>query len=452
MENEQVSGSELDDPAEDLDTEMGLEEGDLTLESPAEPVALARVDRSLYELYRWYQKGRIIIDPEWQRKYVWDNKRASRLIESLLIDLPIPVIYLAIVENGNYEVIDGLQRLTSVFNYFSGHYALTGLEMMPDLNKKKFEDLPSETQAKLEDSVLRTFELSKNTKPEMRFLIFERLNTGGVTLNDMEIRNCLYRGEINSLLKELAESDDFKSCINQKGLDKRMQDRALILRYLAFYEKTYLKAKKGLKAFFNEFLETYQHAPEDKLKEFRLVFKRSMRACYTVFGDKAFRLRRVYESKSQRGGEWTPRINATIFQILAVSMSEYDIGQITRSADSIREAYLDLISTDKKWIEAVSQSTGDPAKIEYSFSVWNERLRQAVSASEKNDAQRLFSYQLKEELFSQDSSCSICGQKIHMINDAALDHDVQYWQGGKTIPSNCRLAHRQCNWERSRQA
>ncbi|MCY0914897.1 GmrSD restriction endonuclease domain-containing protein [Massilia antarctica] len=443
--------SEIEELREDdLNTEIDLDEGDLTLETPASPLNLNKNDRNLAELSRWHQLGRIVIDPEWQRKYVWDNKRASRLIESFLIDLPIPVIYLAINESGKYEVIDGLQRLTSVFNFFANEYALTGLEIQPDLNKKKFSDLPADIQAKLEDTTLRTFELAKNTSHELRFLIFERLNTGGMALNDMEIRNCLYRGSLNSLLKELAETDDFKMCVNQKGLDRRMQDRALLLRYLAFYEKTYHKAKKGLKAFFNEFFETYQNAPEEKLREYRVAFKRSMRGCQTVFGDKAFRLRRVYSSKSQKGGEWTPRINATIFQVLAVSLAEYDIGQLTRSADRIREAYLDLISSDQRWIEAVSQSTGDPVKIDYSFSTWNERLEQAVGANEPNDGKRLFTFALKEEMFAQNSTCSICGQRINLINDSALDHDTQYWRGGKTIPDNARLVHRQCNWQRSR--
>lgn len=442
--------NESDELNEEFDTDIDFDEGESVIESPPEPLNLGKNDRSLAELYRWHQRGKIVIDPEWQRKYVWDAKRASRLIESFLIDLPIPVIYLAINDEGKYEVIDGLQRLTSVFNFFDNSYRLTSLQLMPELNKKLFSELSNEIQSKLEDTTLRTFELAKNTKQELRFIIFERLNTGGMALNDMEIRNCLYRGTLNDLLKELAETDEFKTCVNQKGLDKRMHDRALILRYLAFYERTYHKAKKGLKLFFNEFLETYQRAPEEKLKEFRTSFKRSMRACKTVFGDKAFRLRRVYESKSQRGGEWTPRINATIFQVLAVPMADYDIGQITRSADRIREAYLDLISNDQKWVEAVSQSTGDPTKIEYSFSTWNERLRHAIGSNEPNDGRRLFTLELKEEMFNQDSTCSICSQRIHLLNDSALDHDIQYWRGGQTVPTNSRLAHRQCNWQRSR--
>jgi uncharacterized protein with ParB-like and HNH nuclease domain len=94
------------------------DEGEFSVDKPLATVTLEKFDRSLFELHRWYSVGRLIIDPEWQRRYVWDKKRASRLIESFLINLPIPVIYLAESGEAKYEVIDGLQRLTSIFNFF----------------------------------------------------------------------------------------------------------------------------------------------------------------------------------------------------------------------------------------------------------------------------------------------------------------------------------------------
>lgn len=96
------------------------------------------------------------------------------------------------------------------------------------------------------------------------FIIFERLNTGGMALNDMEIRNCLYRGGLNDLIKELCQLEEFKNSAGQSGLEKRMADRTLILRYLAFYQMTYAKARKGLKAFFNEFFTTYRNPSPEK--------------------------------------------------------------------------------------------------------------------------------------------------------------------------------------------
>jgi uncharacterized protein with ParB-like and HNH nuclease domain len=140
---------------------------------------------------------------------VWDNKRASKLIESFLMDIPIPVVYLAKTDEGKYEVIDGVQRLTSVFNFFEGRLKLSGMEFFKDANKKGFKDLDRVRQSKLEDATIRTFELSPKTSKNLLFIIFERLNTGGIALNEMEIRNCIYRGPLNDLIKELARFPAF---------------------------------------------------------------------------------------------------------------------------------------------------------------------------------------------------------------------------------------------------
>ena len=422
----------------DDDELEGGDEGDFEEALESEAVLLDKNDRGLSELHRWHQRGRLILDTEWQRQYVWDRKRSSRLIESFLIDLPIPVIYLAVNNERKYEVIDGLQRLTSVFDFFDNKYKLAGLEIKKDFNGLQFEDLPEAQQAKLEDATLRTFELSQNTPKDLIFLIFERLNTGGVILNEMEIRNCLYRGKLNNLIKELALLNEFKECVNQKNIHKRMKDRSLILRFLAFYQMMYLKAKKGLKAFFNEFCETYRNPEEEKLNEFRNQFKKAVKAACTIFGNRGFRV----TSKS-------PSINASIFQVICVSFTDYDLGALTRSADAIYEEYLDLVSTDERWVDCVRRTTGDSNRISYSFETWNARLKQVMENSEPNDSTRLFSRALKEDLYRQSDVCKICGQKISLIDDAALDHDKHYWRGGKTVPENARLVHRHCNATRS---
>ncbi len=425
---------------------VGDYEGDLDVSAEKPSLSLQKADRSLHEFHRWYQRGSLIVDPEWQRHYIWNRTRASRLMESFLIDLPIPVIYLSVNDEGKYEVIDGLQRLTSIFDYFENKYKLTGLEILTDMNGKTFSELSKEHQGKLEDAILRTFELSKTAPKDLMFIIFERLNTGGITLNDMEIRNCLYRGRLNNLLKELSKNEDFLNCVNQKQLGKRMGDKMLVLRFLAFYQMTHLKAKKGLKAFFNEFFDTYRNLPEEKVKEFRRIFKSAMRGCFTVFGDKGFRLRR---KQGTSGGEWTPRVNASIFQVVTASFTSYDIGAITRNADNIFEAYVDL-TADDTWADCVQRSTGDPTRIEYMFEAWNERLKTIMKNATPNDSTRLFSRQLKEEMYGQDNNCEICGQKIVLINDAAIDHEEEYWRGGQSVPENARLVHRSCNMQRRR--
>ena len=412
----------------------GAEEGDLEEVTDIESIYFTPCDRSLIEFDRLHKEGNLILDPDWQREYVWTTKRASRLIESFLIGLPVPVIYLSVNNENEYEVIDGLQRLTSVFDFLNNKFKLTGLEIKNELNGSQFKDLPKPLQNKLRNTTIRTIELTQTTHKDLVFLMFERLNTGGVALNEMEIRNCLYRGKLNDLIKELAQFKEFKDCIAQKYINKRMKDRSLVLRFLAFYQMTFTKARKGLKAFFNSFFETYRNPGEETLNEFSNKFKHSMKAAYSIFGDKGFRLKPTSRSA-----------NASVFQVICVSFTDYDQGALTRSADSIFEEYLDLIATDSRWVDCVSTSTGSFDRISYTFETWNGRLKQVMENSEPNDSTRLFSRELKENLFKQSNVCQLCDQRIVLIDDAALDHDRHYWRGGKTVPENARLVHRHCN-------
>ena len=370
-----ITASENENEASENNME-GDHEGDLQVE--ANSVSLDKTDRSLFEYHRWYRNGKLIVDPEWQREYVWDLKKASRLIESFLIGLPVPVIYLAFNEAGAKEVIDGLQRLTSVFKFFDNQYELRGLEILRELNGYKYNQLDQYYQDKLNDATIRAFELSQSTDQDLKFLIFERLNTGGVVLNDMEIRNCLYRGKLNNLIRELSKSDAFMNCVNQKNLSKRMKDRNLVLRFLAFSELHYQNANKGIKKFLNDFLENYRNPSDDKLNEFSESFKKATRAAYTVFGKEAFRL------KSEKG-TWSTSVNSSIFQVITVSFTEYDLGALTRAADAIFEEYLDLISTDDKWISCVKTSTGDTSRISYAFETWTARLKEVMDNYPAND-------------------------------------------------------------------
>lgn len=453
-ENDRVDEEELGETSDQADrdndeTPDGADEGDLEVDLKAPGIIIEKNDRSLSEFQRWYKSGRLIIDPDWQRQYVWENRRASKLIESILIDVPIPVIYLAKNEEGRYEVIDGLQRLTSVFRFFDNEFPLSGLEIVRDLNRKHYRDLPTKHQNKLNDYTLRTFELAEQTPKDLMFLIFERLNTGGVALNDMEIRNSLFRGSLNQLIKKLATDENFVTALSQRRLSRRMQDRALVLRFLAFYERTHLKLRSGLKRFLNEFLEAYRNPSAQKLKEYEDQFQKAMKASVTIFGEDAFRLRREWRSGVAVTGEWATRPNAAIFQVISTSFTRYDLGQLTRSADAIYEEYLDLVTADETWRDYVRRATGETGRIEYVFNTWTERLKKAVSGAEPNDTRRLFSRELKRELFDQSKTCAICNQEIKLLNDAVLDHDRHYWRGGKTVPENARLAHRQCNAERA---
>ena len=431
------------DPAE------GSDEGDLNLDVPIHysHIQLEKADRSLAEFKRWYDDGDLTLDPEWQRNYVWTRPQASKLIESFLLNIPVPVVYLSVTQDGRYEVIDGLQRLKTAFDFLNNDFKLIGLDVRQDLNGRHYRDLDAQAKRTLRNSTLRSFELSSDTDPNIHFLVFERLNTGGTKLNEMEIRNCIFRGPLNELIKELACNTDFVRCVNQGGLSKRMQDRGYVLRFLAFYERTHLKCTHGLKRFLNEFLETYRAASDKKVGEYRKVFRHCMQMTLTVFGEYGFRLKKDPREGS-RSREWNTRTNAAIFQCVATSFQEYSRSEVTASADRIYEEYLDMITSDDKWVDYVRRATGERNRLTYVFESWRRRLREVLADAPQLDNSRAFSKDLKNEMFRQCSKCEICDNDIKLIDDAVLDHEQYYWRGGRTIPENARLVHRYCNMSR----
>ena len=160
----------------------------------------------------------------------------------------------------------------------------------------------------------------------------------------MEIRNCVFRGKLNKRIRQLAKNKDFVDAINMKNLGDRMLDRSLVLRFLAFYEQDPDKASSGLKSFLNRFFDAHRNASEKLLSEYEGHFKKAMKSAVSVFGSHAFRLRRL---DTKGGSDWTPRANASIFQVVATSLAKYDHHDIVRNADAIHEAYLDLLTDPK---------------------------------------------------------------------------------------------------------
>ena len=169
------------------------------------------------------------------------------MIESILLTVPLPIIYLSEQLDGKEYVIDGQQRLTSLFSFIDGkfpsgeEFKLIGLNAYRELNKSGFKDIGEQLQDKISHYTLRSVTLLKQSSSDLKFEIFERLNTGSEPLNDQELRNCVYRGSYNHLLKELAADADFRGLLGLKLADKRLKDVELVLRFSAFFHSTYLK-------------------------------------------------------------------------------------------------------------------------------------------------------------------------------------------------------------------
>ena len=403
-------------------------------------------DRSIFELYRQYQKGNLELRPAFQRLQVWDNSKSSRLIESVLLEVPIPVIYLSEEPDSKYSVIDGQQRLNAFIEFLENNLKLSGLTILTELNGKIFQDIPKNLQDKFENSTIRIIEIRKESHPDVKFEIFERLNTGAVQLNAQELRNCIYRGRYNDLLEELSKDKDFQFLLGIKGPHYRMYDRELILRFFAFYRNTHLNYNPPMKRFLNNEMKKYQNIDEEEAKKLRKNFRKSVRLSKTVLGDKSFR-RFIQGTIRDPNGKWeSNKINKALFDIVMYGFTRYEENQVVPHSDSIREELINIMTHDSNFLDTISTYTDNKDKIQIRFDKWLSALTEIVGIPIKEP--RTFSLEFKKQLWESNPTCAICRQKIHIIDDAEVDHIEQYWRGGKTIPANAQLTHRFCNRSR----
>ena len=227
-----------------------------------------------------------------------------------------------------------------------------------------------------------------------------------------------------------------------------MLDVELVLRFAAFRNMTYLHYKPPIKSFLNEEMRERQNLSDDKAEEIKAAFKNSVSLIKSLLGEKAFR-RYLPGTSSNTRGDWEPKkFNASLFDVLMFGFADKDKNLVMRNLDAIREAYIDLMTSDEEFIEAIVRSTSSLQAVKKRFDKWRLRLDAILDADEPQD--RCFSNALKQQMFDADPTCAICGQQIMSIDDAAVDHIEQYWLGGKTKPENARLAHRYCNCARSK--
>ncbi len=440
-DKEFVDDDQNDANDDDIDEEYEpLAEGRTIRTSSADP--------EIDSLHKKQKRGTLILQPDFQRQYVWDDKKASKLIESVLLKVPLPIVYLAQERDGKELVIDGQQRLTSLFNFIDSKFALVGLTAYADLNKKHFSELEQRLQNAIQYYAIRVITILSDSDPDLKFDLFERLNTGAVSLNEMELRNCLYRGSYMSLLKELAADEEFRKLLGFKEVPKRMQDVELVLRFAAFYHKHYDHYKASMKSFFNEDMGIYQRISQKDADALRKAFRNALQIVKSLFGENAFKsYTRGTDSRNPKG-DWSSGFNFSIYDVQMGVFGTQDKSQIHPVLDAIREGFIDLMTSNQDFIAAIHMGTSQRKRVKDRFNL-TRRLVDNILQPHVSQP-RCFSRQLKQQLFDQNPTCAICNQAISGLDDAAIDHIEQYWQGGKTIPENARLTHRYCNNARPR--
>nr|WP_242033560.1 DUF262 domain-containing protein [Phormidium sp. FACHB-592] len=403
----------------------------------------------------WATRGKLNLQPEFQRNFVWNKIKASRLIESLLLDIPIPVIYVAEEPNKTFSVVDGQQRLKSICSFINGRFPdgqdfkLSGLQVLTELNRKFFKDLDEELKETILNSILRLIVIEKDSDPDVKFEVFERLNLGAEKLLDQELRNCIYRGPYNNLLRELTDNQYLLKILNSSSSHPRMADRQLILRFFAMWRVTHLKYKGPIKQFLNLEMDKHRNLSEKELSKMRAVFEKSIEMAHFVFGKNAFRRFNAGKLDNPNGSWEKNKLNVALWDTLLYTFSYYEKAQIVPIADRIREEFLDLLTNDPQFVEYITSTTDKQERVQYRADIWRQRLQGLIGSNGQEP--RAFSRKLKQELFDKDATCQICHQHIHDIDDTEVDHIENYWRGGKTIPENARLTHRYCNRARGGQ-
>ena len=318
----------------------------------------------------------IDLAPEFQRKVgIWKDRQKSRLIESLLLRIPIPVFYVAADVNETWSVVDGVQRTSTIYGYMKGDFSLTQLEYLTKLEGRPYAQLPRPMQRRIRETQLVVNVIESGTPEEVMFNIFRRINTGGLMLNGQEIRHALYPGSIRDLLKDLAGSKEFLNATDRSINTDRMADRECVLRFLAFHIYPWEKyTANDLDGYLGLAMKKINNMRADERENLSIDFQKSMRASYFIFRNQAFR-------KPFTEGERRRRINKALFDAWAVGLARRSEDQITALVNSrkrVAKEFMALMENDWEFDDAITYSTGTPSRVRKRFQAIDELIERCL--------------------------------------------------------------------------
>lgn len=301
------------------------------------------------------------LSPEYQRRHRWSKERKSRLIESLIMNVPIPPIFLYEYDYSKYEVMDGLQRLTAINDFYSNTFELEGLVQWSELNGRTYKTLPEKVREGVDRRYLSSVILLKETAktPEdalrLKQMVFERINSGGENLTFQETRNAIFDGNMNRLCLRLsrnellctmwgipgpAENEDASGTPNQARAEnesfRRMEDVELVLRFFAFRQKSGLHRGTSLSDYLSFYLRESNHFSTEVLTNLEATFEQTIELAYSIFGEQAFWLWRPRKSGSWA---WYERPTTVVYDpMMSVLAQRLSFGAtLKQKATEIRE-------------------------------------------------------------------------------------------------------------------
>lgn len=321
---------------------------------------------SLRNIVDFVDDGTLELFPDFQRNKVWGPGQRSRLIESILLQIPLPAFYFVEERDLQLRVVDGLQRLSTIYDFMRGDsFKLTDLEFLADVEGQRFGELGLAAQRRINTSQITVNVVDPTTPNGVKFNIYKRINTGGSPLTLQEIRHCMADNRSRNFLKLLTHLSEFELAINSATLGKRMADRELALRFCAFAHGGYerYRGSKGMDEFLDEMSETLGNPAkitDAQLESLQESFRSALANCATVFGKHAFR-------------KWPLRsttvnpLNRTLFETWTYALRDVPTSAVRPRREKIALAAQDLMTNDQAYIQSITAATGDPNKLEYRF-------------------------------------------------------------------------------------
>lgn len=361
-----MTDTEKTEDIEGLDQDVDLSFGDY----PIDTVLIRNENRTVHDVLRRIDKGNFIMDPDFQRDFIWPEDKQCKLIESVMMRIPLPVFYLAENIKGQMIVVDGLQRL-STFQRFVNNDLKLKLPHQSELNNKYFKDLSPKLQNRVEDCNLVLYVIDAKVPAQALLDIFERVN-GGVPLTRQQMRNCLYSGKATSFLKNESQTTIFTKATGESLNKKTMRDRELINRFCAFKLLDIAMYKGDMDDFLVQALEKMNSLNELQLESLSSQFRTSLRNNFYIFGKHAFR--KHFSPDSSRSV-----INASLWDVMSTGLSCYSETLIEARAGDLQAAFYTLMA-DESFNEAISLGTNQVSRVRTRFELTNYMLREVLGA------------------------------------------------------------------------
>lgn len=350
----------------------GLGEGDDDhgSEYPLDKVLIRNEHRTVNDVRYRMNQGRYIMDPDFQRDFIWDETKQSKLIESVLMRIPLPVLYLAEDAKGDMIVVDGLQRLSTFRAFLDGNLRLR-LKEQPELDGKRFGDLPPRLQNRIEDCNLILYVIDSKVPERARLDIFERVNSG-IPLTRQQMRNSLYNGPGTRFLKRETETPLFLKSTGGSLNKNTMRDREFINRFCAFQLFPLDQYRGEMDEFLADALIKMNQLDEKVLDELSSQFRTALNNNFCVFGRHAFR-------KRPRGQEDRSVINASLWDVMTTGLSCIDTHIVNIHADVLQEGFYRLMEDEEFWA-AITSGTNATRSVVARFRIAKRLFNEVFGA------------------------------------------------------------------------